>query len=123
LRGLYKPKTRVGKYYVILFSLPKWQYLTLALLFLTLLLLLTAGGSSYPLLINALLVFLYTRIYAVIYKNTVFYKIKRSLGLALAVLVYSSLILFFTKNTPLIVTSSATLTIVVILGPLMERPC
>jgi putative membrane protein len=116
LRGLYKPKTRVGKYYVILFSLPKWQYLTLALLFLTLLLLLTAGGSSYPLLINALLVFLYTRIYAVIYKNTVFYKIKRSLGLALAVLVYSSLILFFTKNTPLIVTSSATLTIVVILG-------
>ena len=114
--GLYKPRTHIGKYYVILFSLPKWQYLTLSLLVISLLLLLTTGVTSYPLLINALLVFLYTRIYAVLHKETVFYKTKRSLGLALAVLVYSSLLLLFTKNAPLIITSSATLTIVVILG-------
>jgi putative membrane protein len=116
LPKLYKPKTRVGKYYIILFSLPKWQYLTLALLLLSFTLLITTGATSYPLLLNSLLVFLYTRIYAHYCKKSVFYKIKRSLGLSLAVLVYSSLLLLFTRNIPLIVVSSATLTIVVVLG-------
>ncbi|MFZ8783772.1 MAG: DUF2070 family protein [Desulfurococcaceae archaeon] len=113
---LYKPRTRVGRYYSILFSLPKWQYLVAALLLLSFTLLLTTGRDFYPLLLNSLLVFTYTRIYASTYKKSVFYKIKRSLGLSLVVLVYSSLLLLITRIIPLIVVSSATLTIVVILG-------
>lgn len=116
LSTIYKPRIRIGRYYLILFSLPKWQYLVLALLLLSLIVLLTTGLSSYPLLLNALLVFLYTRLYALYYKETVFYKIKRSLGLALATLVYSSILLIIIRNIPLIITSTATLTIVVILG-------
>ena len=116
LPDIYKPRARVGKYYLVLFSLPKWQYLVLALLLLSLTVLLIIGISSYPLLLNALLVFLYTRLYAHCYKETVFYKIKRSLGLALATLVYSSILLVLTKNTPLIITSTVTITITVILG-------
>jgi len=116
LPDIYKPRARVRKYYLVLFSLPKWQYLVLALLLLSITVLLTIGVSSYPLLLNALLVFLYMRLYALYYKETVFYKIKRSLGLALATLIYSSILLVLTRNTLLIITSTVTLTITVILG-------
>lgn len=113
---VYKPKLEVSRYYMVLFTLPKWQYLAVALMLLGVVLIVSLKESSYPLLLNSLLVFITLSMYSRLYKETVFYKFKRRVGMALAVLVYTAVFTFLTGKSIVALVSSTTLLIVVVLG-------
>lgn len=113
---IYKPKTPISKYYIILFSLPRWQYLAIILLSFGIILLLFMRWFSLPLLFNSIMVFMTLKLYSSINKGSVFYKLKRIVGLSLAVLVYTSIYTAITGDTLISLTSSTALLVVVILG-------
>lgn len=112
----YKPKAVVSKYYMILFTLPKWQILVSMFILISVLLVFLLGGDSIPLLINSFLVTVVYKIYAELCKETVFYKWKRIIGLSIAILVYTIIITVITGSGFIAIVSSSTLLIVITLG-------
>lgn len=113
---VYRPKSVISKYYAMLFSLPKWQYLIVAFIAIALILILSMGYSSFPLLLNSLFTFVTLRVYAYLHGQSVFYKAKRSIGLALAVLIYSVIFTAATKDALVAIASSVSLIVVVLRG-------
>ncbi|MEM4528374.1 MAG: DUF2070 family protein [Desulfurococcaceae archaeon] len=114
--GLYRPKTVVSKYYAILFSLPGWRILATLMLITALTIIVYMGYKAIPLLLNSLLIIAVLKGYSIIWRKTVFHKLKRIVGLALATLVYMAVFTVLTNNIEVVLASSATLTITVILG-------
>ncbi|MEM4717641.1 MAG: DUF2070 family protein [Desulfurococcaceae archaeon] len=112
----YKPKAIVSKYYMVLFTLPKWQILVFVFMVISILLVILLGEISIPLLVNSLLVTLFYKIYAELSEETIFYKWKRIVGLSLAILVYTVVFTIATGSSLIAVVSSTTLLIVVTLG-------
>jgi len=114
--NLYKPKAMVSKYYMVLFTLPNWQILASILIVTGLIVIFSMGIYASLLVINSLLVFTILYIYSKLCKDTVFHKIKRIVGLALTILVYSSIYTGLTSKTLIGVVSSSTMLTVIILG-------
>ncbi|MCY0868235.1 MAG: DUF2070 family protein [Desulfurococcus sp.] len=113
---LYKPRTSVSKYYTVLFTLPHWRTLAALLVVLSTVLLILQGAGATPLLVNSIMLVIVLRIYGLLYPSTVFYKLKRILGLTLVVLLYTLLYDVVTKDWILAVTASSTLVIAVLQG-------
>lgn len=113
---IYKPKAIVSRYYTILFTLPNWQVLATILLIAGLIVILSMGERSSLLVLNSLLVFITLRMYSWIYKHSVFHKAKRSIGMSLATLVYSSIFALITGKNLVAIVSSVTMLTVVIMG-------
>ncbi|MEM0059672.1 MAG: DUF2070 domain-containing protein, partial [Desulfurococcaceae archaeon] len=107
--NLYKPKAMVSKYYMVLFTLPNWQILASILIVTGLIVIFSMGIYASLLVINSLLVFTILYIYSKLCKDTVFHKIKRIVGLALTILVYSSIYTGLTSKTLIGVVSSSTM--------------
>lgn len=113
---LYTPRTAVARYYVVLFSLPKWQYLTAGLLTLTVLSIIVLGTKSILIVLNASFTLITIALYRKVYRNTVFWKNKRVVGLALAVAVYTAIYTALIGDPVISVSSSTSLLTVVVLG-------
>ncbi|MEM4601875.1 MAG: DUF2070 family protein, partial [Desulfurococcaceae archaeon] len=113
---VYRPRSVVSKYYAMLFSLPRWQYLATMFIVIGLSLIISMGDQSFPLLINSSLVFAVISIYAKLYTKSVFYKVKRSIGIALTVLIYSAIFTAITRKALVAISSTSTLIAVVLLG-------
>jgi len=114
--NLYKPRSVVSRYYTILFTLPKWEFLATALIIIGLLIVVALGRSSIPIVLNSIYTYTTLLPYSKLYSGTVFYKLKRKIGLSLAVLVYSTIFTVITGSPLIAVSASTTLLIVVILG-------
>lgn len=113
---LYTPRTAVARYYLFLFSLPKWQFLAGALVVITILSTILLKTKSIPIILNSVLTLAVITSYRKINPHTVFWKTKRVVGLALAVAVYSTIYTVITGAPVIPVASSVTLLTVVILG-------
>ncbi|MCC6043258.1 MAG: DUF2070 family protein [Desulfurococcaceae archaeon] len=113
---LYRPKSIVSRYYTVLFNLPKWQVLTAALTSLSSLLVVAMGIGSVPLILNAAVTYMVLEAYARLNRETVFYKVKRRLGLSLATLVYTAIFTFITRSSLVALIASTSLLTVVIVG-------
>lgn len=113
---VYKPRTVVSRYYTVLFSLPKWQVLTAILLAIGVLVVLFMGSRAIPLILNTVFVHLVLYAYSLVNNSTVFYKAKRRIGLALAILVYTAVYTVLTRDPWIPIISSTTMLVVVILG-------
>jgi len=113
---VYKPRTVASRYYTVLFSLPKWQVLTAILLAIGVLVVLFMGSRAIPLILNTVFVHLVLYAYSLVNNSTVFYKAKRRIGLALAILVYTAVYTVLTRDPWIPIISSTTMLVVVILG-------
>jgi putative membrane protein len=113
---VYRPRSSVSRYYLLLFNLPKWEYLAVFLIATSLLIVVLFGEKSVPIILGSLFSMLVLSAYRVIYRETVFWKMKRVIGLALAVAVYSSVYTVLTKDVVVSVASSTALLSVVVMG-------
>ncbi|MEM1803309.1 MAG: DUF2070 domain-containing protein, partial [Desulfurococcaceae archaeon] len=113
---VYRPRSSVSRYYLLLFNLPKWEYLAASLIAISLLIVVLFGEKSVPIILGSLFSMLVLSAYRVIYRETVFWKMKRVTGLALAVAVYSSVYTVLTKDVVVSVASSTALLSVVVMG-------
>ena len=114
--SIYKPRSVVGRYYALLFSLPKWQYLVGFFLLTYIVLISLYREYSYPYVISSIIVFIALRIYTKFNRESVFNNLKRCLGLVLVMLVYSILYTIITKNMVIAIVSSTSLFIIALLG-------
>ncbi|MEM1843220.1 MAG: DUF2070 family protein, partial [Desulfurococcaceae archaeon] len=113
---IYKPKTVISRYYTILFTLPRWQYLAATFIALGAVLVASMREGSYPLLISSFATYAILEVYARLCRRTVFYKVKRRIGLALAVLVYSAVFAAITRHSMVSVISSTAVVAVIVFG-------
>ncbi|MEM0249822.1 MAG: hypothetical protein QXG15_03430, partial [Desulfurococcaceae archaeon] len=61
---IYKPKTVISRYYTILFTLPRWQYLAATFIALGAVLVASMREGSYPLLISSFATYAILEVYA-----------------------------------------------------------
>lgn len=113
---LYRPKTAIGRYYSILFSLPHWELLAAVLIGISVIALYGLRERAVPLLLNTVLIILFLEAYRVFYPLTVFHKLKRIIGLSLTVLIYTLIYYLLLGDWILVVTASSTIVITVIQG-------
>ncbi|MEM0224640.1 MAG: DUF2070 family protein [Desulfurococcaceae archaeon] len=113
---IYRPKAIVSKYYTILFTLPNWQILAAILMATGLVVVLSMGKYALLILLNSLLVFVTLHVYSKIFKQSVFHKIKRLIGMSLAILVYTSIFSLLTNKVLVAIVSSVTMLAVVVMG-------
>ncbi|MEM4490798.1 MAG: hypothetical protein QXK41_06555, partial [Desulfurococcaceae archaeon] len=106
---IYRPKAIVSKYYTILFTLPNWQILAAILMATGLVVVLSMGKYALLILLNSLLVFATLHVYSKIFKQSVFHKIKRLIGMSLAILVYTSIFSLLTNKVLVAIVSSVTM--------------
>ncbi len=114
--GLYRPKTAVGKYYSILFSLPHWKILAASIIGVLLLTVALLRDESIPFITNTIITLVVLEVYRRITKNTVFHKLKRRVGLSLTVLIYSLINYVLLRDWRVSTISSAILLTIVIQG-------
>ncbi|WP_448577669.1 DUF2070 family protein [Thermosphaera sp.] len=114
--GLYRPKTTVGKYYSILFSLPHWKVLAVAIIGILLLTVVILRYESTPFIMNTLLTLFVLEVYGRIVRGTVFHKLKRRVGLSLTILVYSLINYVLLKDWRVSTISTAIMFVIVIQG-------
>jgi putative membrane protein len=116
LNKLYRPKSFVSRYYQVLFTLPKWQFLAAAFLLVALAVIAVFGARSTPVIFSSVLTFAVLAAYRLAYRDTVFWKLKRVVGLSLAVLVYGAVFTVLTGDAMISAASSTTLIAITLLG-------
>ncbi len=113
---LYRPKSVVSKYYAILFSLPHWRVLAGLIIGILCLIVLFMGEASKPFILYFFSAIIALYVYSRLTPGTVFWKLKRILGLALTALLYVLIYAQLLGDWVPAVAASASLISVVVLG-------